>query len=247
MNFGFNFNVDHVIISPSTATAARAGQRDYSLTCSSTLFQPSRLPSDVPSPNFQWSFDGSTSLPSGVTAMPTVMSSSNSTSETYTSILQFNSPLSQSMHAGVYACQLGPGRLMNSVVVPVNGMVIIVIDSLVHRSINFFFLAGISVQITASGTPTLGQNDYSLTCGVTGAENLNPSITYQWTKNNGTQTIQMGTDRVLSFSSFTISDAGRYTCQATVSSPFLDGDIPITDVHYVMIQSKFGCILYVAI
>ena len=43
-----------------------------------------------------------------------------------------------------------------------------------------FFSASTSVQITASGTPTLGQNDYSLTCGVTGAENLNPSITYQY-------------------------------------------------------------------
>ena len=130
MNFGFNFNVDHVIISPSTATAACAGRRDYSLTCSSTLFQPSRLPSDVPSPNFQWSFDGSTSLPSGVTAMPTVMSSSNSTSETYTSTLQFSSQLSRSLHVGVYTCQLGPGRLVNSVMVTVNGMIIIMIGCL---------------------------------------------------------------------------------------------------------------------
>ena len=122
MNFGFRFNVDHVTISPSTgSTATTAGQRDYSLTCSSTLFELDRIisRSNVPSPNFQWSFDGSTSLPSGVTAMPTVMSSSNSTSETYTSTLQF-SPLSQS-HAGMYTCRLGPGRLVNSVVVTVNG------------------------------------------------------------------------------------------------------------------------------
>ena len=120
VNFGFRFNLDHVTFSPSTgSTATTAGQRDYSLTCSVTLFEPSRLPSDVPSPNFQWSFDGSTSLPSGVTAMVTVMSSSNSTSETYTSILQF-SPLSQT-HAGMYTCRLGPGRLTNSVVITVYG------------------------------------------------------------------------------------------------------------------------------
>ena len=63
----------------------------------------------------------------------------------------------------------------------------------------------------------LGQN-YSLTCGVTVTEagNPNPSITYQWTKNNGTQT-QVEADRVLSFSPLRLSDAGRYTCQATVS------------------------------
>ena len=96
VNFGYRFNVDHVIISPSTgSTTTTAGKRDYSLNCSSTLFDPSRLPSDVPSPNFQWSFNDSASLPSGVAAMPTVMSGSNSTSETYTSTLQF-SPLSQS-------------------------------------------------------------------------------------------------------------------------------------------------------
>ena len=120
MNFGFSFNVDHVTISPSTGcTATTAGERDYSLNCSVTLFDPHHLPSGVPSPNFQWSFGGSTSLPSGVTAMPTVISSSNSSSETYTSTLQF-SPLSQS-HAGMYTCRLGPGRLVNSVMVTVNG------------------------------------------------------------------------------------------------------------------------------
>ena len=91
---------------------------DYSLICSATLFQPSRLPSDVPSPNFQWSLTGCTSLPSGVIAR--VMSSSNSTSETYTSILQFT-PLSQ-CHIGNYTCRLGPGRLMNSAMVTMNGI-----------------------------------------------------------------------------------------------------------------------------
>ena len=53
VQFGFRFNLDNVIISPSTGSAT-AGQTGYSLTCSSTLFEPSRLPSDVPSPNFQW-------------------------------------------------------------------------------------------------------------------------------------------------------------------------------------------------
>ena len=119
VNFGYRFDVDHVTISPSTgSTVTTAGQRDYSLICSATLFQPSRLPSDVPSPNFQWSLTGRTSLPSGVIAR--VMRSSNSTSETYTSILQFP-PLSQ-CHIGNYTCRLGPGRLMNSAMVTVNGI-----------------------------------------------------------------------------------------------------------------------------
>ena len=79
----------------------------------------------------------------------------------------------------------------------------------------------VNVQITAtaSGAPMLEQNGYTLTCIVCKAENFNPTITYQWTKNNGTETqIQVGADpTVLSLSPLRLSDAGRYTCQATVS------------------------------
>ena len=99
----------------------------------------------------------------------------------------------------------------------------------------------LSVQIDPSGTSTLRQN-YSLTCGVTGAENLNPSTTYQWTKNNGTLT-QIPNDEtnpeVLSFSSLRLSDAGRYTCQATVSSPYLNNDITMMGTQDVRLQSEF--------
>ena len=91
----------------------------------------------------------------------------------------------------------------------------------------------------------LGQNDYSLTCNVTGAGNLNPTITYQWTKNNITQT-QMppaGADpKVLSFSPLRLSDAGQYTCHATVyvSSPYLNENTTMTDSQDVTIQSEFS-------
>ena len=83
----------------------------------------------------------------------------------------------------------------------------------------------------------LGQSGYSLTCvvTVTGAEN--PSIAYQWTKNNGTHNqIQVGTDRVLSFSPLRVSDAGWYTCQATVSPC----SITKMDTQDVILQSEFS-------
>ena len=72
----------------------------------------------------------------------------------------------------------------------------------------------------------LGQTGYTLTCAVTGAENLSPTITYQWTKDNGATQTQVGTNsNTLSFSPLSLSDAGRYTCTVTVSSPYLSGDL----------------------
>ena len=125
VNFGVRFDLPHVTISPSTgSTATTAGQRDYSLTCSSTLnsdnsdLDPERLPNNVPAPRFVWSFgpSGSDPLPSGATDMGTT----SSDNITFTSTLQF-SPLSQSLHAGNYTCRLGPGRLVNNVMITVNG------------------------------------------------------------------------------------------------------------------------------
>ena len=81
-------------------------------------------------------------------------------------------------------------------------------------------------------------------CTVSGAENLNPSITYQWTKNNGTQTqIQVGTYQVLSFSPLRLSDAGRYTCQATVRSSYLNNNITVTDSQNVTFQSESNLVV----
>ena len=88
----------------------------------------------------------------------------------------------------------------------------------------------------------LGKSDYTLTCGVSGAENLNSTITYQWTKNNGTQT-QVGTDSTtLFFFPLKLSDAGQYTCQATVSSNYLISDISIVDSYDVRTQSELNYI-----
>ena len=85
----------------------------------------------------------------------------------------------------------------------------------------------------------MGQRYYSLRCSIGGAGNLNPSITYQWTKNNGTQS-QIGADEVLSFSPLRLSDAGRYTCQATVSSPYLNNDITVMRTQDVRLHSEFS-------
>jgi hypothetical protein len=82
----------------------------------------------------------------------------------------------------------------------------------------------------------LGQNGYSLTCDVAVTGSISNSITYQWTKNIGSQTIPVGTDRVLSFSPLRLSDAGQYACQATVC-PI---NITMMDTHDVTVQSEFS-------
>ncbi len=115
MNFGTNHPNNPVTISasgPSTAGSI------FWLTCSAILVDPLHLPSNVPSPAFEWFYGphGNAPLPSGVTPSATVRMSGN----IYTSILQFSPALYES-HAGMYTCRLGAGSLMNSKVVSVNG------------------------------------------------------------------------------------------------------------------------------
>ena len=105
----------------------------------------------------------------------------------------------------------------------------------------------ISVQISDGGaTPTAGQN-YTLTCSVSRVENFNPIIAYQWTKNNGTE-IQVGTNsNTLSFSPLRLTDVGRYTCEVTISSLFLNSDItmPSSDSRTLALQSE--CVSFASI
>ena len=113
MDFGIDYLSKPVTISSSSS--AIAGE-SYSLTCSATLVDPVPLPSNIPTPNFEWFFgpNGDASLPSGVT-LPVTVESGN----TFTSTLHF-SILSQS-HSGTYACRLGAGSLSNSTTINVQG------------------------------------------------------------------------------------------------------------------------------
>ena len=100
----------------------------------------------------------------------------------------------------------------------------------------FFSEPTISAQITLASL----LEGYSITCNVNGAEDLKQSISYQWTKNNGTQ-IQMQVEsdpRVPSLLLFRLSDVGLYTCQATISSPYLLDNITIMATQHVTIQSE---------
>ena len=96
-----------------------------------------------------------------------------------------------------------------------------------------------SVQIRDGGaTPTAGEN-YLLTCNVSGAENLNPTISYRWIKNSQTP---VGTNsNTLSFTPLQLSDAASYICEVTISSSYLSGDIVAmnTNPQDIRIQSEY--------
>ena len=102
----------------------------------------------------------------------------------------------------------------------------------------------ISIQITTSGAPTLGQTSYSLTCSVSVSEILNPSVTYQWTKKNSIQSqLVVGNSSFLSFSRLQPSDTGQYSCNVAVLSAYLSSVVYASKSFEVTIISMFQRII----
>ena len=115
--------------------------------------------------------------------------------------------------------------------------------------VNFCIIhhAVIAARIIPSGIPMLGQDSsYTLTCRVFVTNNFcSPSISYQWIKNNDAAAVQVGTEPdILSFNSFRLSDAGLYTCYATISSSSLGSDISVTASREVRIQSELNLLSF---
>jgi subtilase family serine protease len=81
----------------------------------------------------------------------------------------------------------------------------------------------------------VGQTDNTLICDISGADNLNPTITYQWTRNGGGE---VGISNTFTISSAGLSDAGNYTCRATVNSNLLRNEITVSAGQIVMVQSE---------
>ena len=90
----------------------------------------------------------------------------------------------------------------------------------------------------SNSNKTIGES-YSLTCSVAGAENLNSTISYQWTKNAGTTQTQVGINfNILSFSPLRLSDAANYTCRVIIDSSFLSSSISSMTTYDVEIESE---------
>ena len=91
------------------------------------------------------------------------------------------------------------------------------------------------MTVTANlNTPLMvGQTGNSLTCDVSGADNLNPTII--WIRNGSTQT-DIGDSRTVSLSPLRLSDAGDYSCNVT--STLLSSPVAASNSQRVIIQSK---------
>ena len=91
------------------------------------------------------------------------------------------------------------------------------------------------------GIVLIGGQGFSLSCVVSGAENLNPIITYNWIKDNGTQIVVDSHGSVLSLPSLRLSDAGQYSCQVIVNSPYLRDNLDVTSTHFAIhLQGKLA-------
>ena len=101
----------------------------------------------------------------------------------------------------------------------------------------------ISAVISASlnNAPLMvGQTGFTLTCDVSGTHNLNnPTIAYQWTRNDRTTRTQIGPNpNMFILPSLRLSSAGDYNCHVTVQSFLLSNNITTNSSHRVMIQSE---------
>lgn len=115
-----------------------------------------------------------------------------------------------------------------------------IINIYVYIIRHIFSAPTVSVHIGSIivSTPTAVGN-YLLSCSVSGAENLYPTITYRWIKNSSTRSLQVGTNSsTLFFTSLRLTDTAGYICEVTISSNYLLGDIIAVNAnpHYVRIQ-----------
>ena len=107
---------------------------------------------------------------------------------------------------------------------------------LVHAFHNFT-APSVSVMITPTGTAEVGQS-YSLSCSVSGADSLNATIIYRWYNESSNPRSQVGTTSTYTFNPLRSYHAGQYTCEVTITTPFLDGDLSRSVMQNITVQSN---------
>ena len=85
----------------------------------------------------------------------------------------------------------------------------------------------VSVMTSASGSAVAGE-EYSITCAVMGADNLDATFRVEWQlPGGGTLRIGLMSSLTHTFSPLGQGDAGEYTCEATITTDLLLGS-PLT-------------------
>ena len=98
----------------------------------------------------------------------------------------------------------------------------------------------VDASITSPTGPFTAGQSYTLTCraNVTGGETLSPTTTITWIHPSGSVTSGTGSSLDLSLNQLRVSDAGQYTCNVSVSSPFFTRAQSDTDTFTITVQSK---------
>ena len=92
-----------------------------------------------------------------------------------------------------------------------------------------------TVDVTTSGSAVV-EMSYALTCTVSGADNLG-GADIEWTGPSGIT--GSGTSLQLTLGTLDLSDAGQYTCTATVTSNLLNSmPLVLTGMEDVTLQSE---------
>ena len=87
----------------------------------------------------------------------------------------------------------------------------------------------VNIKINSGGIPTLGMQ-FIFTCKVSVNESLIANKSYQWIKNNRTQTKE--NSNTLNFSNLKLSDAGYYICVVTLNDSLMQnasGQLALTN------------------
>ena len=98
----------------------------------------------------------------------------------------------------------------------------------------------VSTSITSPTGPFIVGQSYSLTCtaNVTGGVTLSNTTTISWIHPNGSVTSGTGSSLNLSLNPLRVSDAGQYTCNVSVSSPFLNRALNSIGTLTISVQGK---------
>ena len=118
-----------------------------------------------------------------------------------------------------------------------------------HQKINvlpFYTAPSVIVMTSSTSNVVLGER-YFLNCTVSGADHLDGTIVIEWS-NSSNHTVASGTGKHLQLllMKLKLSDAGQYTCNTTVTSPYIQNEIIVESVETLFVASKKSTLAIVA-